>query len=389
MNQHLIKILYLRPYSSVPYGAEEQDLEAGLQILESFDNITITDVKIDMKNPKVIFDGTLFKLDTKITFSDKLKFIINKFTTFDNTMTQAYTFENFLLISKIIKESKFDIIITNTASTLLFGVQNYSKHIFRSVSFEPIYVFRTIESKVKATVLSILKFQALRKEFKADMILAISPRDAKYYRKIKFKHLTKKVEIMPLRQMINQDFQDDISYTDNKINVGFLGSTYNVLHNKNSLEFVLNAIPNACWERDKVQLNIYGRKIPGQLQSREMKNVIFHNWVEDINEIYQKNHCFIVPFMLASGMQSKVFEPLIRGRVLICDPRVLSDYPFQPFQHYIPAISGEDFESAITWLLANPKEAIKIAKNAKLFAQQILGKQYILNQTTKIIEFFS
>jgi hypothetical protein len=373
----------------VPYGAEEQDLEAGLQILESFDNITITDVKIDMNTLKVLFDRNLFNLNSKITFSDKLNYFINKFTTFDNTMTQAYTFENFLLVSKIIKESKFDIIISNTASTLLFGVQNYSKHIFRSISFEPIYVFRTVDSKIKATVLSILKFQALRKEFKADMILAISPRDAKYYKKIKFKYFTKKVEIMPLRQMINHDFKDYTSFTDNKMNIGFLGSTYNVLHNKKSLEFVLNAIPSECWERDTVQLNIYGRKIPGLLQSRETKNVIFHNWVEDINEIYSKNFCFIVPFMLASGMQSKVFEPLIRGRILICDPRVLSGYPFKPFQHYLPAESGKDFESAITWLLANPKEAITISKNAHNFAQQILGKQYIFNQTAKILETFS
>ena len=84
-------------------------------------------------------------------------------------------------------------------------------------------------------------------------------------------------------------------------------------------------------------------------------------------------------------MQSKVFEPLIRGRVLICDPRVLSDYPFQPFQHYIPAKTGKDFADAITWLLANPNEANKISKNARTFAQQILGKQHILDQTAKLI----
>jgi glycosyltransferase involved in cell wall biosynthesis len=232
---------------------------------------------------------------------------------------------------------------------------------------------------------SILKFQALRKEFKADVVLAISPRDAKYYRKIGFGLFSKKIKIMPLRQMINHNFEDDSSYTGNRLNIGFLGSTYNVLHNKKSLEFVLNEIPHVCWERDTIQLNIYGRKIPRLLQSREIKNVIFHNWVEDINEIYQKNNCFIVPFFLASGMQSKVFEPLIRGRVLICDPRVLSDYPFQPFQHYIPAKTGKDFADAITWLLANPNEANKISKNARTFAQQILGKQHILDQTAKLI----
>ena len=67
-----------------------------------------------------------------------------------------------------------------------------------------------------------------------------------------------------------------------------------------------------------VNLSIYGRKIP-EFDSL-FHNIKIHNWVESIEQIYQKNDCFLAPYFLGSGMQSKVFEPLLAGKLLICDP---------------------------------------------------------------------
>jgi hypothetical protein len=112
-------------------------------------------------------------------------------------------------------------------------------------------------------------------------------------------------------------------------------------------------------------------------------DIQIHEWVEDINEIYNINSCFIVPFFLGSGMQSKVFEPLIRGRILICDSRILSEYPFKPYKEYIPAETAEDFTNAIKWVKTNPIEAIQISKHASALANRIMGENYIIQETLK------
>ena len=61
-------------------------------------------------------------------------------------------------------------------------------------------------------------------------------------------------------------------------------------------------------------------------------------------------------------MQSKVFEPLLFGKILICDPRVLSGFKFIAFKHYIPARDAEEFYKAIIWIQDNPIKAIKIGR---------------------------
>jgi len=381
MQQNLIKLLYLRPYSEKTYGAEEQDLEAGLEILSSIKNVCVYDIRIDLKCPRLIHSRFNLKSETRIDFSDVVKFFYNKFSTFDHAMTQAYTYKNYCDLIKLIKELEIDIIMTNTTSTVLFGNQKYAKHIFRSVCFEPIYVLRAVNSKSKALLHSVLKLLSIKNELKAHVIFCISPRDARFYKNISKYYKRVNLQLMPLRQLKNHSSKSILIRDVQNLSVGFLGSTYNVLHNRKSLEFVASSIPNEFWFENGVKLNIYGRKIPSDF--RLTQGIHVHEWVEDINEIYNINSCFIVPYFLGSGMQSKVFEPLIRGRILICDTRVLSEYPFMPYEHYIPAETAEDFVNAIKWVKSNPIEAIEISKQASTLANYLMGKEYIIQETLK------
>jgi hypothetical protein len=100
------------------------------------------------------------------------------------------------------------------------------------------------------------------------------------------------------------------------------------------------------------EFNIWG-KIPKEFSSSPQVKIC--NWVNDINDIYiyKKNDCFLVTYYLGSGMQSKVFKPLVKGKILICEPRALADYGFIPFNDYLPAKSEKDFMWALNWVLDN------------------------------------
>ena len=84
-------------------------------------------------------------------------------------------------------------------------------------------------------------------------------------------------------------------------------------------------------------------------------------------------------------MQSKVFEPLIRGRILICDPRVLSEYPFDPLKHYIPAVTGKDFMNSILWLKENKTLQDKISKNAAKQGHKVMGSKIMKRSIIHLI----
>ena len=374
---HTIKILYLRPFSYKAYGAEEQDLKAGLTILRKIKDFEILDIQLDLKNNNLLFDPPYLISDYKLNLSDKLKYIKNKFLTFDRAMTQAYTYKNYQIITQIRKNLRIDVIFTNTVSMVLFGDSKQIKHIHRSVSFEPIYVLKAVDSKIKAILHSLLKLLSIRKELKCNTILSISPRDANYYKRLRKFMGSCNIEVVPLRQFFNFKENAIIKKMCSQTSFGFLGSTYNVLHNRKSLEFVLSEIPPNFWGENDIFLNIYGRKIPVGINSNG--NIKINNWVDSIEDIYRQNICFLVPFFLASGMQSKVFEPLMRGKILICDPRVLSGYNFTPYIHYLPAKTGKEFMNSIKWVIQNIESANIIASNAARHANSIIGPEIIEN----------
>jgi len=85
-------------------------------------------------------------------------------------------------------------------------------------------------------------------------------------------------------------------------------------------------------------------------------------------------------------MQSKVFEPLLFGKILICDPRVLSGYKFEEFIHYIPARDAKDFYEAIIWVQENPTDAVGIGRNGCILAREIIGPKMIKLEMKRALE---
>jgi glycosyltransferase involved in cell wall biosynthesis len=384
MNKKKLRVLFIAPYSKKAYGAEEQDIQWGLKILKKDEELKTFSMFLNLEEKKFEYSLKKYKNISQINIKMIFRFILIYLSAFDNSMRQAFTYYNYLLVSKVIEDYKIDVVVTNTSSTLLYGIQRKAKHIYRSVSFEPIYVRKVVNNLPKAMAHSFIKYLSLLQEFKADLILVISPRDKKYYSQALFNLPIKKLIVIPLRQFAQQIEPKTNTIKTPKLDIGFMGSTYSVLHNKRSFDFIINKVAPLLRGKSNVTLNIYGRKVLDK--SKKYSNVKIHNWVDNINDIYSLNNCFVVPYFLASGMQSKVFEPLLFGKILICDPRVLSGFKFIAGKHYIPARDAEEFYKAIIWIQDNPIKAIKIGENGCLFAQKIIGPKIIKFQMKHALE---
>lgn len=365
-------------------GAEEKDLDSGYRIIDSMKGVSCYDLKLDLEK-KIFRYNFLFEQKAKsLNWKDLVNYIRSRFLALDRSMTEGFTYKNYKFVIQLIEALAVDMIFTNTRSTVLFGSQRYVPHIFRSVCFEPIYVLRVVRGLLRKVAHSVLKFLSQSKELKADSIMAISPRDITYYKKFSPKKFHDRLFLMPLRQFESSNSLPKTLNSVDKFNAGFLGSSYNILHNKKSFEFITQNLTDQFLVDCDIILNIYGRKIPN-INSRS-GNLIIHNWVNKLEDIYKLNQCFIVPHFLSSGMQSKVFEPLLFGKILICDTRVLAGYELEPYVHYLPAQSGDDFKSRLVWVKNNFEKAIEIAEQGAIMAHELFGKERILSQTKILIE---
>jgi hypothetical protein len=121
---------------------------------------------------------------------------------------------------------------------VLFGRQSYAKHIFRSISFEPIYVLKTVPNRLLAFFHSLSKFISIFNELSASQIWVISPRNSSFYNRIFLFCIRSKIHIIPLRQFFSE-IMKSMPKSGKNLRVLFLGFTYNVLHNKKSFNFII------------------------------------------------------------------------------------------------------------------------------------------------------
>jgi len=375
----LTKVLYIHPYSDSYNGAEELDIICGLNILKEISSIEVYRVAVDLNDKSLKIDFVHNLKSSNLKIIPFFRYWINFISAPDNTLRQAFSFKNSMEVMELCKSLGIDVVFTNTSSTFLFGKQKKIRHIHRSVSFEPVYVTKSVENPVKKMIHVFLKFLTVLKELHCDLIFTISPRDDKYYNHVSFISCKRvKTQILPLRQLAFTEKYDSNQFGKDDLNIGFLGSTYNVLHNERSLRYLLETLSHDFLDSNHMIFNVYGKKIMKEIKSRYTSNRIrFHDWIPDIKEIYNLNQVFLVPNFLGSGMQSKVFEPLVAGRILICDPRVLSGYDFKPNYEFIPATNTMEFINSLKWIKLNFYESSTMSERARIRSLELFGPEII------------
>ena len=357
-----MKVLYLCPYGfSKKLGAEQQDILATIQLIKSIGTSSVHWLSLNLQSG-VIFDHNKGELITtkKLKFKHVPKFLKYKIFVIDRSMNKPFRLSSFIALKTFIDSNKIDLIITNTNSTVIYGLALKIKHIFRSLNYEPLHVLGEVENRLKAWILFLIKLFSVRFELNANIIWAISPRDLELYNK-RLGYSSKKIQLFPLTQLSMSRSVEKKAVAMVSLNIGFLGASYNILHNRRSLTQLLECFCDYS-NNFHFSLNIYGQKV--ELVKKKIQNNIFYNgWVENLSEIYEKNDIFVVPFVGGAGMQSKVFEPLTKGKILICDPLLLAGFDFSPNVHYLPAKNCQEIVFQLNWILNNREISSKISEN--------------------------
>lgn len=215
--------------------------------------------------------------------------------------------------------------------------------ISRSVNFEPLHYLYENNFSLKSPFVFFLKVWATQIERLFFHVHCISPNDLRNYRRFPS---ARRLNLLPLQQLQNFTPQNFPS-VQTSLQVGYLGSTYNVRHNRRGFDFVVNGVAKRLIDSN-VHFNIYGVKPP---LGDYPQNVTIHGWVEPISSIYELNQVFLVPYLGGTGQQSKFFEPLCKGKLIIASPKATGGYPIEPNSHYLAASTVLEFSKVISSIL--------------------------------------
>jgi len=281
-------------------------------------------------------------------------------------------------VNRYLHSNKISVLNLISSNSSLLGVSltiKTHKRVSRSVNFEPLHYLQENYFSFKLPIVFLLKIWATFIERIFCDVLSISPNDLQNYRRFpSFKRLS----VLPLQQLQEVEPQP-VQMSQTILQIGYLGSTYNVKHNREGFKFVVEGVAKN-FELSNVHFNIYGVKSPsGSYPS----NVTIHGWVEPISSIYELNHVFLVPYLGGTGQQSKFFEPLCWGKLVIANPSAAAGYSIKPNLHYLPALSVAEFSKVISRLAEGAINEKSILQAARVECLERFSKSSNLNTLRK------
>lgn len=351
-------------------GGEENDISGGLDI---YKNIAENVIKITISNSQQEIKSEYVKLNsgqpkTRKKRNSQIKFVIKylllKFLIIDPSMRENTKLKYCRKVQEVCDLFPEAIIVNETSAMLPLSV--FSKHrISRSNNFEPLHSFRE-NSGLKKYLYFIPKITGVLLERLLSNIFVISSQDLKYY---KYFWSPKKICVVPLRNLIMANKNIYTDQTNAGIyGIAYLSSTFNVKHNSDGVKFLVNKVFNRL-EMDNFELNIYGSKISSAFGK---KNIIIHGWIDDIEEIYKNNSIFLAVFG-GTGQQSKIFEPMSRGKVVILNPKLVKNQNLVSGTHYLSASNEIEYVKHILDSKLNPIKFQEIGHNAFAYCNRIFS----------------
>ena len=397
------KILIVMPRFPYPVtGACEQDRAEGLNIfLDLGYEIRVIakvspreEVKVEEVSKKLGIEifPIPYKFSKNLSFSKRLlknlKRIINPLF-WDGASYEYRDKEIVDVFKRELDDFKPDAIWVEY--TTLWPLYKYAKKrnvpiVTRSINFEafhfldedgfgPINLIKFV-SKFFGEIMTIRK---------SDYLLAITPKEERIYKK----YGAKNTSVLPLRALYKFLSKEKQIKDKKRLNVFFMGSTYNVSHNKKALEEVVkNIIPlvNKAYP-NKFSFHITGAKLPKDFENFFSENVTYHGFVPDRDIFFEDMDIALTPSLFGAGMQQKIFEPLARGIPTIASSRGIAEYPFKDGEHLLTAKNTDDFVVALGKMRDIDRRK-EISTKAKELCKEIFSEEKIksiVSNSLKII----
>lgn len=198
---------------------------------------------------------------------------------------------------------------------------------------------------------------------KYDLLLPITERDAKIFRKLGY---TNKYVVTPIG-IDNREYMANDKSFNSELSMSFIGSL-DWIPNLEGVQYFLSKIWGDINRNfPTLKFHIAGRNTPGWLKSINYPNVIFHGEVNSAKDFINEHSLMLVPLQSGSGMRAKILEGMALGKVVITTPIGLEGIYAKHKEHVLIAETKEEFIDCIKFAYNNPQAIKDIANRAQVF----------------------
>lgn len=249
--------------------------------------------------------------------------------------------------------------------------------ITRSINFEPSHFLQ----EDGASLINLIKFlpklaSELITIYKSDLIFSITPNEEKTYKRFGARNVIN----LPLRGLPSCLRAEREIKDRGQLNVFFMGSTYNVHHNRTALGVILKKIaPKALKNFPGIfKFHILGNKAPDEFKKFFGQNAVYPGYVnnEAFDEFLADMDIAVVPSLFGAGMQQKIFEPLCRGIPTIASKRGLAGYPFKNRQHLLAADNIDEFTDLL-FELKDARLRKLLSQNSAALSNELFSREIL------------
>jgi len=198
---------------------------------------------------------------------------------------------------------------------------------------------------------------------KYDIMLPITERDAKIFRKLGYNN---KYVVTPIG-IDNREYMADDQSFNQAASISFIGSL-DWIPNLEGIQYFLSKMWGDIHRKfPTLKFHIAGRNTPEWLKLMNYPNVIFHGEVASAKDFINEHSLMLVPLQSGSGMRAKILEGMALGKVVISTPIGLEGIYAGHKEHVLIAETKEEFIDCIQFATQNPQAIKDIGNRAQVF----------------------
>lgn len=276
-------------------------------------------------------------------------------------------------LTRILKSEKFDIIQFETLFTtpyiLLIRSLSDAHLVLRAHNIEHLIWKRIAQGETNplkkwyitklARTLENYEKSVLNQ---LDGIVAITGKDAKYFRSIKPEIAVIDIPFGIDPKMNNIEHQIEPTHG---LKLFHLGSM-NWMPNQEGIKWFLNEVwPDLHTKHPEITFSLAGRAMPQWLLKLKMPGVIVDGEVPDAQAYMAQHDAMIVPLFSGSGIRIKIIEGMLAGKTIITTPIGAEGINYVPGKELLIAKDASEFVRAVEFLLTQPDGYQEIGRNAR------------------------
>lgn len=334
------------------------------------------------KNTRILTAIESFFIDTSVRPLPALKSLIQGGS---YNMKRFYNSEASEKIRSIINENEFDLIILDSLYSAVFleDIRSICKQkiILRThnVEFE---IWNSLavhsKSKLKSSYLNKLAKDLKKVELEVfsnvDLILSLSDDDSDLIRRLC--HTPVYTVRVPVKLAKNIHRND----TESIFHIGSVLWPPNL----ESLEQVIQWMPDIINQHPEIHLHIAGSGLHKQFQKRHPGHISEHGFVADINEFALNHGIMLAPILSGSGVRIKILETMALGIPIITSS--IGAKGILDRSALLIADEKDDFLEKLGQLLSDASLRIELGERAKDYIRKYHSRKIIGEELNKILE---